>query len=173
MIAIVFYAILAGLIVIAAFISNRLIKIFGWSLSPNKLFLLHSGVFVGILCILFFDHIVGVIQFKYLCRSKMAIELASNWKEVKRAKLGPYENLRLGHHGYMIPVSCAKMKYQDADTGKTFLSFVYCDREAGVLFRKLAWDSSSIGDSCFPKNSSNIAHMVNLNVLLKKGERNE
>ena len=35
MIAIVFYAILAGLIVIAAFISNRLIKIFGWSLSPR------------------------------------------------------------------------------------------------------------------------------------------
>jgi len=43
MIAIVFYAILAGLIVIAAFISNRLIKIFGWSLSPNKFFFCMQG----------------------------------------------------------------------------------------------------------------------------------
>ena len=59
MIAIVFYAILAGLIVIAAYISNRLIKIFGWSLSPNKFFLLHAGVFVGILCILFLTILLG------------------------------------------------------------------------------------------------------------------
>ena len=87
MIAIVFYAILAGLIVIAAFISNRLIKIFGWSLSPNKFFLLHAGVFVGILCILFFDHIIGAIQFKYVCHNKTKTMLSENWKKVQSAKL--------------------------------------------------------------------------------------
>ena len=87
MIAIVFYAILAGLIVIAAFISNRLIKIFGWSLSPNKFFLLHAGVFVGILCILFFDHIIGAVQFKYVCHNKTKTMLSENWKKVQSAKL--------------------------------------------------------------------------------------
>lgn len=45
MIGMIAYAILGGFILIAVFISNRLVKIFGWSLSPNKLFLLRVGVF--------------------------------------------------------------------------------------------------------------------------------
>ena len=48
MIGMVAYAILGGFILIAVMISNRLVKIFGWSLSPNKLFLLRVGVFFGI-----------------------------------------------------------------------------------------------------------------------------
>ena len=59
------YAILGEFILIAVFISNRLVKIFGWSLSPIKLFLFRVGVFFGIFFILFFDHIIGMIQFKY------------------------------------------------------------------------------------------------------------
>ena len=46
MIGMIAYAILGGFILIAVFISNRLVKIFGWSLSPNKLFLLRVGVFL-------------------------------------------------------------------------------------------------------------------------------
>ncbi len=87
MIGMVAYAILGGFILIAVMISNRLVKIFGWSLSPNKLSLLHSGVFVGILCILFFDHIIGAIQFKYVCHNKTKTMLSENWKEVQSAKL--------------------------------------------------------------------------------------
>ena len=41
------YAILGGFILIAVFISNQLVKIFGCSLSPNKLFLLRAGVFLA------------------------------------------------------------------------------------------------------------------------------
>lgn len=47
MIGMIAYAILGGFILIAVFISNRLVKIFGWSLSPNKLFLLRVGVFLA------------------------------------------------------------------------------------------------------------------------------
>lgn len=54
MIGMIAYAILGGFILIAVFISNRLVKIFGWSLSPNKLFLLRVGVFFGIFFVLFF-----------------------------------------------------------------------------------------------------------------------
>ena len=54
MIGMIAYAILVGFILIAVFISNRLVKIFGWSLSPNKLFLLRVGVFFWyIFCIIF------------------------------------------------------------------------------------------------------------------------
>ena len=49
MIGMIAYAILGGFILIAVFISNRLVKIFGWSLSPNKLFLLPNKI-------IFFSH---------------------------------------------------------------------------------------------------------------------
>ena len=81
------YAILGEFILIAVFISNRLVKIFGWSLSPIKLFLFRVGVFFGIFFILFFDHIIGMIQFKYVCHNKTKTMLSENWKEVQSAKL--------------------------------------------------------------------------------------
>ena len=62
MIGMIAYAILGGFILIAVFISNRLVKIFGWSLSPNKLFLLRVGVFF------FFWHIFHII-FRSYCWS--------------------------------------------------------------------------------------------------------
>ena len=64
------YLILAGFLWIAVKISNRLVNIFGWSLSPNKLFFLRVGVFFGIFFVLFFDRIIGMIQFEYLCYRK-------------------------------------------------------------------------------------------------------
>ena len=170
MIAIVFYAILAGLIVIAAFISNRLIKIFGWSLSPNKFFLLHAGVFVGILCILFFDHIIGVIQFKYVCHNKTKTMLSENWKKVQSAKLRTKKN-RL--RGFIVPVSCTEGEYYDVKDGRAFLSYISCEREGGVVYRKLTWDNYFSSDRCYPKKLDNIEDMIDLETLLQKGKEDE
>ena len=85
MIGMIAYAILGGFILIAVFISNRLVKIFGWSLSPNKLFLLRVGVFFGIFFVLFFDHIIGMIQFEYVCHHKVMARIEPNWVNVQRA----------------------------------------------------------------------------------------
>ena len=163
------YAILGGFILIAVFISNQLVKIFGCSLSPNKLFLLRAGVFFGIFFILFFDHIIGMIQFEYVCHLKTETKLAADWKDVKRAGLVPEENLSFGRLGYIVPISCAKMKYQDLDTGKVFLSYTYCSMKWGFLARNLSVNDTSTS-LCFPKDARNIDHMVNIGNLLEKGE---
>jgi hypothetical protein len=169
MIGMIAYAILGGFILIAVFISNRLVKIFGWSLSPNKLFLLRAGVFFGIFFILFFDHIIDMIQFEYVCHLKTETKLAADWKDVKRAGLALEENLSFGRLGYTVPILCAKMKYQDLDTGKIFLSYTYCRMKWGFLARNLAVNNTSTS-FCFPKDARNIDHMVNIGNLLEKGK---
>lgn len=167
MIAIVFYAILAGLIVIAAFISNRLIKIFGWSLSPNKFFLLHAGVFVGILCILFFDHIIGAIQFEYICHRKVMVKLEPDWINVRRAK---FEMKRTRLRGYIVQTSCSDGKYLDADSGKIILSYTRCSRAGGILLRTISFNGDSGGSYCNPKELPDILHATNIEALLEKGD---
>lgn len=61
MIGMIAYAILGGFILIAVFISNRLVKIFGWSLSPNKLFLLRVGVFFFFFFLAYFSYYFSII----------------------------------------------------------------------------------------------------------------
>ena len=164
------YAILGEFILIAVFISNRLVKIFGWSLSPIKLFLFRVGVFFGIFFILFFDHIIGMIQFKYVCHNKTKTMLSENWKEVQSAKLRTKKN-RL--RGFIVPVSCTEGEYYDVKDGRAFLSYISCEREGGVVYRKLTWDNYFSSDRCYPKELDNIEDMIDLETLLQKGKEDE
>ena len=166
MIGMVAYAILGGFILIAVMISNRLVKIFGWSLSPNKLSLLHSGVFVGILCILFFDHIIGAIQFEYICHRKVMVKLEPDWINVRRAK---FEMKRTRLRGYIVQTSCSDGKYLDADSGKIILSYTRCSRAGGILLRTISFNGDSGGSYCNPKELPDILHATNIEVLLEKG----
>ena len=166
MIGMVAYAILGGFILIAVMISNRLVKIFGWSLSPNKLSLLHSGVFVGILCILFFDHIIGAIQFEYICHRKVMVKLAPDWINVRRAK---FEMKRTRLRGYIVQTSCSDGKYLDADSGKIILSYTRCSRAGGILLRTISFNGDSGGSYCNPKELPDILHATNIEALLEKG----
>ena len=170
MIGMIAYAILGGFILIAVFISNRLVKIFGWSLSPIKLFLFRVGVFFGIFFILFFDHIIGMIQFKYVCHNKTKTMLSENWKEVQSAKLRTKKN-RL--RGFIVPVSCTEGEYYDVKEGRAFLSYISCEREGGVVYRKLTWDNYFSSDRCYPKELDNIEDMIDLEALLQKGKEDE
>lgn len=170
MIGMIAYAILGEFILIAVFISNRLVKIFGWSLSPIKLFLFRVGVFFGIFFILFFDHIIGMIQFKYVCHNKTKTMLSENWKEVQSAKLRTKKN-RL--RGFIVPVSCTEGEYYDVKDGRAFLSYISCEREGGVVYRKLTWDNYFSSDRCYPKELDNIEDMIDLETLLQKGKEDE
>ena len=96
-------------------------------------------------------------------------QLAADWKDVKRAGLAPEENLSFGRLGYTVPISCSKMKYQDLDTGKIFLSYTYCKMKWGFLARNLAVNNTSTS-LYFPKDARNIDHMVNIGNLLENGE---
>ena len=122
MIGMIAYAILGGFILIAVFIGNRLVKIFGWSLSPNKLFLLRAGVFFGIFFILFFRDIVGAIQFEYLCHRKINVKLEPNWQSVRRASV---TEKRRKQYGYFIPTFCTDVEYYDMDTEKYFFLILF------------------------------------------------
>lgn len=110
-----------------------------------------------------------MIQFEYVCHRKTETKLAADWKDVKRAGLVPEENLSFGRLGYIVPISCAKMKYQDLDTGKVFLSYTYCSMKWGFLARNLSVNDTSTS-LCFPKDARNIDHMVNIGNLLEKGK---
>ena len=110
-----------------------------------------------------------MIQFEYVCHRKTETKLAADWKDVKRAGLAPEENLSFGRLGYTVPISCAKMKYQDLDTGKIFLSYTYCRMKWGFIARNLSVNNTSTS-LCFPKDARNIDHMVNIGNLLEKGE---
>ena len=147
MIGMIAYAILGGFILIAVFISNRLVKIFGWSLSPNKLFLLRVGVFFGIFFILFFDHIIGMIQFEYVCHHKVMARIEPNWVNVQRAWKEDYP---IRQKGYVVPIVCTESKYYDMDTKKIFFSYTACRRKGSVLFRKIF--DIDLGEKCHPKD---------------------
>ena len=167
MAGLIVYAILIGFIWIAVFISNRLVKIFGWSLSPNKLFFLRAGVFFGIFFVLFFDHIIGAIQFEYVCHRKVMVKLEPDWINVQRAKL-EIKSTKL--KWYIVPTFCSNGKYQDIDSGKIFLSFTQCSREGGILLRILSFNGDSGGSYCTPKELPNINRAANIEVLLEKGD---
>ena len=159
------YLILAGFLWIAVKISNRLVKIFGWSLSPNKLFFLRAGVFFGIFFVLFFDHIVGAIQFEYVCHRKVMLKLEPDWKDVQRART---EEHIVRQKGYAVPTSCTDNKYYDIDTEKLFFSYTFCRRAGSFLFRKML--DINLGDTCHPKDLRSIAVMLDTETLLKKGK---
>ena len=166
MIGMVAYAILGGFILIAVMISNRLVKIFGWSLSPNKLFLLRVGVFFGIFFVLFFDRIIGMIQFEYICYRKATVKLDPDWIKVQRAK---FETKETKLWGYLVPTSCTDYKYQDIDSGKVFFSFTQCSRGGGILLKKISFNGSSGGASCVAKEMPSIFHAINVDALIEKG----
>ena len=161
------YAILIGFIWIAVFISNRLVKIFGWSLSPNKLFFLRAGVFFGIFFILFFDRIIGMIQFEYLCYRKAVMKLEPDWINVRRAK---YETKETKLWGYLVPTSCTDYNYQDIDSGKTFLSFTQCSRGGGILLETIAFNGDRGGKSCNAKELDDILRATKIGELFDKGD---
>ena len=162
MIGMIAYAILGGFILIAVMISNRLVKIFGWSLSPNKLFLLRAGVFF----VLFFDRIIGMIQFEYICYRKATVKLDPDWIKVRRAK---FETKETKLWGYLVPTSCTDYKYQDIDSGKVFFSFTQCSRGGGILLKKISFNGSSGGASCVAKEMPYIFHAINDDALIEKG----
>lgn len=166
MIGMIAYAILGGFILIAVMISNRLIKIFGWSLSPNKLFLLRAGVFFGIFFVLFFDRIIGMIQFEYICYRKATVKLDPDWIKVRRAK---FEIKEINPKGYLVPTSCADHNYQDMDTGKIFLSFTQCYRGGGILLETIAFNGDHGGESCVAKELPDILRATNIDALIEKG----
>ena len=166
MIGMIAYAILGGFILIAVMISNRLVKIFGWSLSPNKLFLLRAGVFFGIFFVLFFDRIIGMIQFEYICYRKATVKLDPDWIKVRRAK---FETKETKLWGYLGPTSCTDYKYQDIDSGKVFFSFTQCSRGGGILLKKISFNGSSGGASCVAKEMPDIFHAINVDALIEKG----
>ena len=161
------YAILIGFIWIAVFISNRLVKIFGWSLSPNKLFFLRAGVFFGIFFILFFDRIIGMIQFEYLCYRKAVMKLEPDWINVRRAK---FEIKEINPKGYLVPISCADHNYQDMDTEKIFLSFTQCYRGGGILLETIAFNGDHGGESCVAKELPDILRAIDIDALIEKGD---
>ena len=165
MIGMIAYAILGGFILIAVFISNRLVKIFEWSLSPNKLFLLRVGVFFGIFFILFFDHIIGVIQFEYVCHHKVMARIEPNWVNVQRAWKEDYP---IQQKGYVVPTVCTESKYYDMDTKKIFFSYTACRRKGSVLFRKIF--DIDLGEKCHPKDLRYILIRLDAATLLEKGK---
>ncbi|MDG9699613.1 hypothetical protein [Ottowia cancrivicina] len=166
MIGMIAYAILGGFILIAVMISNRLVKIFGWSLSPNKLFLLRAGVFFGIFFVLFSRDIVGAIQFEYLCHRKINVKLEPNWQSVRRASV---TEKRRKQYGYFIPTFCTDVEYYDMDTEKVFFSYTFCENDPSFIA-----DAASLGNNtggiCFPKDTENISLMVGIKDLLQKGD---
>ena len=167
MAGLIVYAILIGFIWVAVFISNRLVKMFGWSLSPNKLFFLRAGVFFGIFFILFFDHIIGMIQFEYICHRKVMVKLEPDWINVRRAK---FEMKRTRLRGYIVQTSCSDGKYLDADSGKIILSYTRCSRAGGILLRTISFNGDSGGYYCNPKELPDILHATNIEAFLEKGD---
>ena len=159
------YLILAGFLWIAVKISNRLVKIFGWSLSPNKLFFLRVGVFFGIFFVLFFDHIVGSIQFEYVCHRKVMTKIEPDWMNVQRAWKEDYP---IRQKGYIVPTVCTESKYYDMDTKKMFFSYIACRRKGSILFRTVF--DIDLGEKCHPKDLRYIFARLDTATLLKKGK---
>ena len=160
------YLILAGFLWIAVKISNRLVKIFGWSLSPNKLFFLRAGVFFGIFFVLFFRDIIGAIQFEYLCYRRTKVTLDPDWKNVQRASVTEKKRKQ---YGYFIPTYCTSIEYYDMDTKKIFFSYVFCENNPSSIMNAASLGNNN-GDICIPKEASNISHMVDVRDLLQKGD---
>jgi hypothetical protein len=162
MIGLMFLGIFALWIWFAVYVGLKIPKWFGWKwkylISALLIPLIASAPFV--------DEVVGMRQFKQLCKERDVVNLNPEASQVKRAKgaYGPAVELP----GYWITIQLRPTMYTDIDSGKTFYSFESLHTQGGRIAGKLLMGGEH---SCWPTESKEIERRLNINKLLDEGRK--
>lgn len=163
MIGLMFLAGLAIWLVLAVWISKRIL---GWM--GNSKYPITRGVAVFLLVLIapVADELIGRWQFHQLCEREAVVTLSPDWEMVKRAKGNEFILHKLP--SYLISIEEQPVEFIDADTGKLFLTYKGFRTKGGVLM------SHGLGlggtTSCWPKDKTSLLNKVNIDQLLKQGK---
>ena len=162
MIGLMFLGVFALWAWLAIYLGLKIPKWFGWKWKNATTALLIALFFIAP----FVDEIVGMRQFKQLCKERDVVHLSPDAALVKRAKgvYGPSVEVL----GYWVTIQSRPTLYTDINSGKTFYSFERLHTKGGRIAGALLMGGEH---SCWPKESKEIERRLNINKLLDEGRK--
>jgi energy-coupling factor transporter transmembrane protein EcfT len=161
MIGLMFLGVFALWVWLAIYLGLKIPKWFGWkwknAISALLIALFFAAPFV--------DEVVGMRQFKQLCKERDVVNLSPEASQVKRAKSADLPIVELS--GYWIEIQSQPVAYIDIDTGKQFVSYVALHTQGGRIAGKLLMGGMH---SCWPKNETEILKKLDIDNLVNKGK---
>ncbi len=149
-------------LIIAIFLSKKIPQWFGVIKHKTVIGLL---IFPLIVVMPIADDLIGMWQFRQLCKIEAIVILSPDWKNVKRAKRIDLNNIY--YSNTIIPVTGVGGQYIDLDTNQVFLKSRSLFTKGGIVRRFSGLEGVS---SCHPDNIRSIDKNINLSELLRKGE---
>jgi hypothetical protein len=162
MIGLMFLGIFALWIWLAVYLGLRIPKWFEWQWKN-----LISVLLIPVIAAApFVDEVLGMRQFKQLCKERDVVHLSPNASQVKRATgvYGPYVELP----GYWITIRAWRVAYIDIDSAKTFYSYERLYTKGGRIAGALLMGGEH---SCEPRESQEIVRRLHINKLLDEGRK--
>lgn len=164
MIGLMFFFGLAVWLMLAVWISKRIV---GWMGSSKFPLTRGITVFLIVLTAPVADDLIGRWQFHRLCEREAVVTLSPDWQKVKRAMWVDLPQKQI--EGYVIPIETGGGEYIDVDTGQVFMRNRSFFARGGLLSRPLYL--SGQGWICHPKNIRSINEQVNISELLNQGKK--
>lgn len=115
------------------------------------------------------DEWIGRRQFKELCEREAVLYLSPNWRGVERAK---EIRTQINTNCYITNTQGTKYEYIDINTGVIFFSYSIYNRDKGFIMKRVSWDTPE-RNFCKPKSLHEIYQEINVDKLLKNGEKND
>ncbi|TXH91303.1 MAG: hypothetical protein E6Q78_00560 [Rhodoferax sp.] len=161
MIGLLFFAGLAIWLVLAVWISKRVL---GWLGNSNYPITRGVAVFLLVLVAPVGDELIGRWQFHQLCEREAVVTLSPGWEKVKRAKW--ITNQQSEVDGYVIPVTQRDGGYANGDTGEIFFRSRSFLMHGGILRRTLRplWGNPT---TCYARDFDQVEGILNLKEILK------
>lgn len=162
MIGLMFLGVFALWIWFAVFFGLKIPKWFDW-----KWKCLSSALLIPLIaCAPFVDEVVGMRQFKQLCKERDVVNLSSEAYQVKRAKGADLPTVELP--GYWITIRSQPVLYIDIDTGRQFMSYEMLHTSGGYFAGALLMGGMH---SCKPRETEEINRRLNINKLFDEGRK--
>jgi hypothetical protein len=162
MIGLMFLGVFALWVWLAIYLGLKIPKWFGWkwknAISALLIPLFFAAPFV--------DEVVGMRQFKQLCKERDVVNLSPEASQVKRAKSADLPIVELS--GYWIAIQSQPVAYIDIDTGKQFMRYEMLHTQGGRIAGKVLMGGMH---TCRPRETEEINGRLNINKLFDEGRK--
>jgi energy-coupling factor transporter transmembrane protein EcfT len=162
MIGLMFLGVFALWVWLAIYLGLKIPKWFGWKWK-NAISVLLIALFFAAP---FVDEVVGMRQFKQLCKERDVVHLSPDAAQVKRAKSGDFPTVELP--GYWITIRSQPVVYVDIDTGKQFMRYEMLHTRGGYFAGALLMGGMH---TCRPRETEEINRRLNINKLFDEGRK--
>ena len=111
------------------------------------------------------DDLIGMWQFRQLCKKDAVITLSPDWESVRKAIR--IDLPRIESKNTMIRIYGHAVQYKDVETGRIFLTSQWFATSGGFLRRHSGLVNP---EQCLPKNKTEIYKTVDIDRLIKNGD---